>query len=94
MAGPQRKPQADIYTALLVIAFVAILMSILFLYLETSDYGANKYKGAPPVARLDQPAVATDYADVRSGTWTAAASTAGFRLAAIAPSHQSRISNS
>jgi hypothetical protein len=56
MAGPQRKPHADIYTALLAIALVAILLSILFMYLETADYGADKYKGAPPVARLDLPA--------------------------------------
>ena len=56
MAGPQRKPQADIYTALLAIALVAILLSIVFMYLETADYGADKYRGAPPVARLDLPA--------------------------------------
>ena len=59
MAGPQRKPQADIYTAILAIALVAILLSIVFMYLETADYGTNKYSGAPPVARLDLPATPT-----------------------------------
>ena len=53
MAAPQRKPQADIYTVLLVIAFVAIITAIVFLYLETADYGTNKYSGAPPVARVE-----------------------------------------
>jgi len=83
MAGPQRKPQADIYSALLAIALVAILLAILFMYLETADYGADKYKGAPPVARLDLPATSTSHALAQRGTPSAVDATAGFRVAAI-----------
>ena len=36
--GPYRKPRADIYTVLLVIALLAILLGCLFLYFEVSDY--------------------------------------------------------
>ena len=42
-----RKPRADIYTVLLAIALVAIVVTTIFLYLETSDYGDQKTKGAP-----------------------------------------------
>jgi hypothetical protein len=37
-AGAHRKPRPDLYTALLVIALIAILIGILFLYLEMSFY--------------------------------------------------------
>jgi hypothetical protein len=47
--GPRRKPQADIYTVLLGIALFAVILAIIFLFLEVADYGPNKYKGAPPV---------------------------------------------
>jgi len=82
MAGPHRKPQPDTYTALLAIAFVAILLAILFMYLETADYGSNKYTGAPPVARLDLPAAPTGHVVAHCGTCGAVDPTAGFRLAA------------
>ena len=49
-AAPRhRKAQPDIYTVLLAIALVAIIMSIVLLYLETADYGDQKYRGALPV---------------------------------------------
>jgi hypothetical protein len=67
MVAPQRKPQADIYTVLLVIAFVAIISAIVFLYLETADYGTNKYSGAPPVARVDATDATTSLAKSERG---------------------------
>ena len=48
MSGPYRKPQADIYTVLLAVALAAVLLATIFAYLETSDYGDQKYRGAPP----------------------------------------------
>jgi hypothetical protein len=48
MNGPYRKPQADLYTALLAIALAAVIVATIFAYLETSDYGDQKYRGAPP----------------------------------------------
>jgi hypothetical protein len=45
-AGPRRKPRADLYTVLLVIALVAVLIGILFLYLEMGLY-EFKFQGGP-----------------------------------------------
>ena len=58
--GPHRKPQFNIYSTMLIIAFVAMVIATVFAYLETKDYGANKIKGAPQVtiaapAELQQP---------------------------------------
>ena len=36
--GPYRKPQADIYTVMLVLALVAIIVGIVCLYLEMEAY--------------------------------------------------------
>jgi hypothetical protein len=47
-AGLHRKDSPDLYTVLLVIALVAVLIGILFLYLEMADYDFN-LQGAPPV---------------------------------------------
>jgi hypothetical protein len=58
-AGPHRKPRADLYTVLLVIALIAILVAITFLWLELSYYG-YKTKGGPPLAM-----VGTQYSVVR-----------------------------
>jgi hypothetical protein len=61
MSGPYRRPQADIYTALLAIALVAVLLATIFAYLETSEYGEQKYRGAPPVPAVllvDRPGIA------------------------------------
>ena len=44
--GPYRKPRADLYTVLLIMAVLAILLSILFLYWEVADYGDNPFGGA------------------------------------------------
>jgi hypothetical protein len=44
--GSYRKPQADIYTLLLVLALVAIIVATVFLYLETSDYGSPPYQNS------------------------------------------------
>lgn len=49
--GPTRPPRVDIYTAMLVIALVAIIVATIFAYLETADYGDNKFQGAPSVVR-------------------------------------------
>lgn len=43
-----RKPKADVYTILLVVALLAVLLGILFLYLFNRDY-EFKYDGAPNV---------------------------------------------
>jgi hypothetical protein len=48
--GPHRKPQFDIYSTMLIIAFVAMLIGTVFAYLEVSQYGNNKTKGAPRVS--------------------------------------------
>ena len=47
--GPHHKPQFNIYSTMLIIAFVALVLATVFAYLETADYGTNKTKGAPPV---------------------------------------------
>ena len=48
-----RKPQADIYTILLVLALLAVLTAILFIYLYMKSYNFDA-KGAPPVALASQ----------------------------------------
>jgi hypothetical protein len=58
MSGPYRKPQADIYTVLLALALAAVILATIFAYLETSDYGDNKYKGASMVVQVDRGDVA------------------------------------
>jgi hypothetical protein len=50
--GPHRKPRADVYTVLLVIALIAVVAANVFLYLVAADY-EFKYKGAPR-AQLQQ----------------------------------------
>lgn len=45
--GTYRKPRADLYTILLVIALLAILTAILFLYLHMQSYNFE-LKGSPP----------------------------------------------
>ena len=50
-AGTFRKPRADFYTILLVIALLAILVAILFLYLHMQAYNFET-KGGPPVATI------------------------------------------
>lgn len=46
-----RKPQADMYTVLLVIALIAVLIGILFLYLEMGTY-QFEIQGGPAVGML------------------------------------------
>ena len=36
--GPYRKPRADIYTVLLILALISLLLGITFLYLEMDMY--------------------------------------------------------
>ncbi|MBN1909056.1 MAG: hypothetical protein JW818_04895 [Pirellulales bacterium] len=55
MAGPYRKPEADVFTAMLVIALVAIIMASIFLYLETKEYGTNKRSGGGRVSWVECP---------------------------------------
>lgn len=55
MAGPQRKAQPDIYTLFLGIALVAMLICVILLYMETSDYGPDKTSGVPSVVQLETP---------------------------------------
>ena len=49
--GNFRKPRADLYTILLVIALLAILVAILFLYLHMQSYNFE-IKAGPPVAMI------------------------------------------
>ena len=51
--GPYRKPRADIYTILLIIAMVALVIGILFLSLEMAQYDWE-FKGGPRVTWLQQ----------------------------------------
>lgn len=53
MNGSYRKPRVDIYTALLAIALAAVILATIFAYLETADYGDQKYRGAPTVMRTE-----------------------------------------
>lgn len=50
-AEQYRKPQADLYTVLLVIALIAVLVGILFLYLEMGAY-EFKFQGGPVVGMV------------------------------------------
>jgi hypothetical protein len=54
-AGPFRKPRADLYTALLILALLAILVATVVLYWETSDYPAPSFKGTTPVSMQVSP---------------------------------------
>ena len=60
VAPRTRKPRADIYTALLAIALVAIIVTTILMYLESADYGDQKTKGAPPVV-WNRPAAASTF---------------------------------
>ena len=55
--GPYRKPRADVYTWMLLLAFVAIVIACICLYLEVADYGPQPYSLAAPVGST-APAVA------------------------------------
>jgi len=52
--GPYRKPKADIYTVMLVIALVALVIGIVFLSLEMDFYNWE-FKGGPRVSWLQVP---------------------------------------
>lgn len=54
--GLHRKPQFDVYSTMLVVAFAAMLIGTVFAYLETVDYKTEKIKGAPPVSSIVVPA--------------------------------------
>jgi hypothetical protein len=62
-AAPRKKIPPDIYTIFLAIALVAVLVAILFLYLEMNAY-EFKSKGAMPIASVQWP--------VASGQWLVA----------------------
>jgi hypothetical protein len=53
--GPFRKPEPDLYTVLLVIALLALLVGVIYLYAEIATYDF-KTKGAP-TAFIYRPAV-------------------------------------
>lgn len=42
--GQYRKPRADIYTMMLALAFVAIVLGCICLYLEVADYGQPPFQ--------------------------------------------------
>jgi hypothetical protein len=62
---PARKPKADVYTVLLIVALISILISITFLYFEMDLYNFE-IKGAPR-ARLDRPAATDQIGTLASG---------------------------
>lgn len=45
-----RKPRADVYTVLLVLALLALIVAILCLWGETAAYEGKNFKGAPSVS--------------------------------------------
>ncbi len=47
-AGFYRKPRADLYTVLLLVAFLALVVGTVFLYLDTAEYGPTP-AGEPAV---------------------------------------------
>ncbi|MBN2475463.1 MAG: hypothetical protein JXB62_12705 [Pirellulales bacterium] len=63
---PYRKPRADIYTVLLLIALIAVLVGILCLYLQMGIYDFE-IKGGPSVA-ADRPNVPAMVADPQRET--------------------------
>ena len=48
--GPYRKPRADVFTVMLLIALLAIVGGIVCLYLEMKEYGSPPFKGGPSVS--------------------------------------------
>jgi hypothetical protein len=46
--GLYRKPRADLYTVMLVVALLALILATVFLYLESAMYGPTT-RGAPSV---------------------------------------------
>ena len=57
ISGPYRKPRADVYTVLLVIALLAILLAIVALYAEMTVYNFE-LRGGPPVTLAPRPQLA------------------------------------
>lgn len=47
--GPYRKPRPDLYTMLLIVAFLALVIGTVFLYLESARYGPTP-PGQPTVS--------------------------------------------
>ena len=47
-AGPYRKPRADVYTMLLLMALLAMVIGTVVLYLETQEYGPQPFGAAWP----------------------------------------------
>ncbi len=78
--GPYRRPKADVYTVLLILALVAIVVGILCLYFELDMY-QWKFKGGPSVG-ADRPS--TQYAAVSAASeFIAAVPAAGSDIAAV-----------
>lgn len=56
-AGPYRKPRADLYTVLLIVALIALISGIFCLYAEMAAYDFE-FRGASIDAPLSHTAVA------------------------------------
>lgn len=52
----RRGGRADLYTLLLIIAFVALVVGCVFLYLEVADYGSPPYPEGGVVTQVTSPA--------------------------------------
>lgn len=76
-AGFYRKPGADLYTVLLLVAFLALAIGTVFLYLEGAEYGPtppgepNVQTGFAPRPSLDRLAAVDLCLDPRPA-WTRA----------------------
>ncbi len=66
-----RKPQADLYTVLLIVALLALAIGTIFLYLETADYeGAPPYAGTPTAWTAPQAPGGATVAPPRALAWS------------------------
>jgi len=64
--GVAVKPRADLYTVLLLVAFLALVIGTVFLYLESAEYGSTP-SGEPAVQTgFYQPSAPCVPADSRS----------------------------
>ncbi len=54
-----RKPRADLYTVMLLVAFLALIVGTILLYAETADYGSPPWQGSLSPAAERQVAAAS-----------------------------------
>ena len=62
-SGPFRKPRADVFTVLLLVALIALILGIVCLYAEMEHY-EWRFKGGPTVS-MAVPSEPTTYVECR-----------------------------